>query len=77
MQNSFGNLPPSYVYGIIKQSFGSDDIKGHRIAMRIMFCCGIVNSVNLFIGSFIRYFCTKDNENKDDEKKDIKNEDTN
>ena len=77
LQNSFGNLPPSYVYGIIKQSFGSDDIKGHRIAMRIMFCCGIVNSVNLFIGSFIRYFCTKDNENKDDEKKDIKNEDTN
>ena len=59
LQNSIGNLPPSYVYGLIKEYYG------HNIAMKVLFYCGIVNSVNLIIGCFIRYFKIQDNNDDD------------
>ena len=61
LQNSIGNLPPSYVYGLIKEYYG------HNFAMKVLFYCGIVNSVNLIIGCFIRYFKSQDKDDDDDD----------
>ena len=59
LQNSIGNLPPSYVYGLIKEYYE------HDIAMKVMFYCGVLNSVNLMIGCFVRYFYVKDKSDDD------------
>ena len=62
LQNCFGNLPPSYVYGLIKE------YKNHDIAMKVMFYSGLLNAVNLFIGCFVRYFYVKDNDDEENDK---------
>ena len=61
VQNLIGNLPPTYVYGIIKEKFN------HNIAIRFTFLIGVVNSVNLLCGAFITYFCSENNEKNEKE----------
>ena len=65
VQNLIGNLPPTYVYGIIKEKFN------HNIAIRFTFLIGVVNSVNLLFGVLVTYFCSGNNKNNEKNEKEV------
>ncbi len=65
VQNLIGNLPPTYVYGIIKEKFN------HNVAIRFTFLIGVVNSVNLLFGVLVTYFCSGNNKNNEKNEKEV------